>query len=221
MGKVLVLWLAGGENDNFDDQTMLAVAIHRLLDIKPKNVSVIVAEHAASLSELTPYLQEQLRRGDLKKVIFSKNEQSSSTAPGWREFALFKQILAECGKLIKNYDWIVCLDSATPLTHPLLFKYLEQFNGVDAIVTNPEIILSSDQRSAKTEDIYTHRLFALKQKVFLKYVESMTDDQLKAPEFTLERHLHKFVQEQVANYKEVERLGILFFNRIDNIMQIL
>jgi len=222
LGSYKVNDRTGSDPTNIDRQTVYAIAMDRLISTMQRDTGIIVAENTVSnLSELTPYLQEQLIRPEISKLIFVNDNKLGARNFGAGEYVMCQRVLDECEEIIKEYDWVVYFTSRYIMPYPLIFSYLEKYKDKEAIVANASYLCSDNRVEQSSPGNYNDMIFAMKRDVFVRYVESMNPQKLAQEKMNSETHLYDFIRDQKVDFQEVHRWGTLRYDYHKYQMQVI
>ncbi len=222
LGSYKVRDTTGSDPTNIDRQTVYAIALDRMIRVMPQHTDIAIAENTiSSLDEVTPWLQEQLRRPEVKKHIFINNNALGAKNKGAGEYVMCKAAIDAYGKDIEKYDWIVYFTSRYPMPFPLVFDYIAAHHEKDAIVGNVSYLCADNRTVKGAPGNYNDIIFAMKREYFLRYVESMNPEKLTQENMNSETHLFNFVHEQKLAFHEVSRWGTLRYDYKEFQMQII
>lgn len=203
----------GSDPQNIDRQTLYAIALDRLIEVKPAGAGIIVGDNTVSdISKLHPVLQEQLRRPEVLRKVFIADNALGAKNKGAGEHLTCLAMMQAAADILPRYEWIVYFTSRYPMQFPLVFKYIDQYSNKEAIVSSAVYLWPDGTDIPTAPGNYNDVIFAMRREIFEKYVEFMNPEKLAARGVNSEQLLFKFIRRNRVNFQEVEHWGIFRYN---------
>jgi hypothetical protein len=222
LGSYKVKDTTGSDPTNIDRQTVYAIALNRLLKAMPKGTDVVIAENTiGSLADVTPVLQEELRRKEVIRHVFVQNNTLGAQNKGAGEYVMCRAVADQLGRDLEKYEWVIYFTSRYPMPFPLVFDYIAKHPQADAIMGNVSYLFSDGRTVPSAPGNFNDIIFAMRREHFLAYVESMNPELLAKQHMNSETNLFNFVHDRKLKFHEVHRWGTLRYDYKEFQMQVI
>lgn len=219
------------KEQNFIRQSLYSVALEQamtlaeLQDTHAKNLDLhfFIVENTVSNQneEVIPELREQLSNERIKDVQYINNNALGAKNKGAGEYTMCRSVLEKHKAELLQYDWIVYYTLRQIIVAPLVLQSIYEIQeGVadkrSSIIVSGPSSLYRDKEVFPPAKNYCDMIFAMKPETFVRYIDSMSPEELVAKKMSSENNLYDFVEKEVTDHKAPpcirKRLGVLRYD---------
>ena len=165
--------------------------------------------------------RDQFSHPRIKDVIYINDNSLGSKNKGAGEYMMCRAAIEKHKDTLKDYDWIVYYTLRQIIVQPNTLEAIYEIEkSVDkkdnVIIGGLDGFTRAGSKTIAVKENYCDMIFAMKPETFVRYIDSMSPEELVAKKMSSENNLYDFVEKEVTDHKAPpcirKRLGVLRYD---------